>query len=74
MTNKDIDAEVMAGLSGEERANFKKGLASLGMVDPEDRAALRASFKRSRPDASERELDILVTGQVPKDNKREWIQ
>jgi hypothetical protein len=33
---------------------------------------LRESFRRLRPHASERELEILVTGKAPSQNK-EWI-
>jgi hypothetical protein len=33
---------------------------------------LRESFKRLRPDASERELEIMVTGKMPSENK-EWL-
>ena len=73
MDNQDrVNAEIMQNLTGEEKETFKRGLQSIGIPDPESRAALRASFKRANPNASERELDIMVTGKAPPENKG-WL-
>lgn len=64
--------KMMAGLSGEEKENFKRGLYNLGIPDPEDRAALRDAFKRGNPNASEKQLDIMVNGKTPPEN-RGWV-
>ncbi len=67
-----LNAEVLAGLTGKERENFEKGLRKLDMANPANRDALRVAFKRLKPDATERELDIMVSGKAPQDNKQEW--
>jgi len=64
-----VNLEIMQNLTGEEKENFKRGLHNLGIPDPEDKAALRDAFKRVNPNASEKQLDILVTGKVPPENK-----
>jgi hypothetical protein len=61
--------KVLQGLSGQAREDFKAGLRNLGYADPEVKAALTESFKRLHPNATERELDIMVTGKVPPENK-----
>jgi len=65
--------KLMESMSEKERADFEAGLKALNMANPADRAALRESFKRLRPDATERELDIMVSGEAPPDNP-EWLQ
>lgn len=70
----NLNAEILAGLTGKERENFEKGLRKLGMANPANRDALRAAFRRLNPNATERDLDIMVSGKAPQDNKQEWIQ
>jgi hypothetical protein len=72
MGKKDINAEILASLSGKEKEDFKRGLQLLGIPDPESRAALRDAFKRANPNASEKELDIMVNGKAPPENKG-WL-
>ena len=72
MDKKDINAEIMQNLKGEEREDFKRGLHSFGIPDPESRAALRDAFKRLNPNATERECDIMVNGKAPPENKG-WL-
>jgi len=67
-----VNAEILAKLDGQERADFERGLRNIGMDNPADKAALRAAFKRFRPDATDQELDIMVSGKAPKPDKPEW--
>lgn len=72
MDKKDIDAQILKGLSGKKKEDFKAGLRNMGLPDQETRSALRTSFKRLCPNATEQELDIMVSGEAPQDNKPEW--
>ena len=65
--------EILAKLDGQAKEDFRAGLHNLAMADPEAKAALRNSFKRLKPNAMEREIDIMVAGETPQDNKKEWI-
>lgn len=73
MKVEEVNSRILQGLSRKERVNFEAGLKALNMANPADRVALRESFKRLCPDATERELDIMVSGEVPPD-KQGWIQ
>jgi len=66
-----VNLEIMQNLTGEKKENFKQGLHLLGFPDPESRAALRDAFKRANPNATEKQLDIMVTGKASPE-KREW--
>lgn len=68
-----VNLETMQNLRGEDRANFERCLRNLGMTNPGGKADLRAAFKQFRPDATDRELDIMVSGEAPQDSKPEWI-
>ena len=73
MDNLDrVNTEILAKLDGQAKEDFNAGLHNLGMDDPEAKAALRNSFKRLKPNATERELDIMVTGKAPPENKG-WL-
>jgi len=74
MKLEDINAKILEGLSGQEREDFEAGLKALDMANPADRAALRESIKRLRPDFSEAQLDIAVAGREAPPDNREWIQ
>lgn len=63
----ELNAEILGKLDGQAKADFKAGLRKLGMVDLEDRAALRDAFKRANPNASEKQLDIMVDGKAPRE-------
>ena len=69
---EDLNREILAGLSGKEKEDFERGLHNMGMTNPDDRDALRAAFKRLRPDATERELDIMVSGKASQEGKSGW--
>jgi hypothetical protein len=62
-----LTAEHLAGLTGQDREDYLRGLQKVGLPNPEARMALIAAFKRLRPDATERELDIMVSGKAPRD-------
>lgn len=49
-------------LKGQAKEDFKTGLGMIGYPDVETRAALRESFKRLHPNATEEQLDIMVRG------------
>jgi len=68
-----VNLEIMAGLSGKDRENYIAGLRKLGISNPVDKADLRAAFKRYLPDATDRELDIMVLSEPPQDTKPAWI-
>jgi len=74
MTLDEVDklnANILLGLSSEERANFAQGLKTLNIANPRDRIALRESIKVLRPDFTDVQLDIAVYGkQRPNAN---WI-
>jgi len=73
MDNLDnVNLEILAKLDGQAKEDFRAGLHNLAMADPETKAALRGAFNRLRPNASERELDIMVTGKAPPENKG-WL-
>lgn len=67
-----INLEIMQHLTGQEKEDFRQGLRLAGMPDPESRAALRDSFKRANPNALEKDLDIMVNGKAPPENKG-WV-
>lgn len=68
-----VNLEIMQNLTGQDRENFERGLRNMGMTNPVAKADLRASFKRFKPNATDRELDIMVSGEAPQDSKPEWI-
>lgn len=39
---------------------------------PDDKAALKTSFKRLKPTATDKELDIMVSGKLPIEPHPEW--
>lgn len=59
---EQLNLKMMQNLTGEERENFKHGLHILGQVNPEDRAALRDSFRRLHPEYTEEQIEIAVKG------------
>lgn len=69
-----LNLEALQGLTGQEREDYIAGLRKLGMTNPQDKADLRAAFKRYKPDATDKELDIMTTGEVPPDPKPAWIE
>ena len=68
-----VNLEIMQNLTEKDKEDFIAGLRDLGMTNPVDKADLRAAFKRLTPNATDRELDIMVAGETPGDTKREWI-
>ncbi len=58
----DLNLEILAGLSGKEKEDFKRGLRIAGIPDPEGRAALRESFRRLHPEWTEAQLEVAVKG------------
>lgn len=68
-----VNLDTMQGLTGKDRENYIAGLRKLGISNPIDKADLRAAFKRLKPYASDAELDIMTTGEVPPDTEPEWI-
>jgi hypothetical protein len=70
---EEVHLRMMEGMTEEEKRDFAAGLNYMGISNPVDRVALREAWKRLRPDASEEELEILVTGKAPQENK-EWLQ
>jgi hypothetical protein len=56
---------------GPTQAELEKARQSL---KAEANEGLKAAFKRLRPDATERELDVMVSGKAPQDDKPEWIK
>ncbi len=69
----EVNSKILEGLSGKEKQDFEAGLRNLNMASPTDRIALREAVKRLRPDFSESQLDIMVSGEAPPD-KQEWLQ
>jgi len=55
-SEEKVNEEILKKLQGQDKKEFKQGLRSLDLPDPE----LKAAFKRLCPDASEREIDIMV--------------
>ena len=73
-SNRDrVNLETLQNLTGKDRENFERGLRNLGMTNPADKADLRTAFKRYKPNATDRELDIMASGEAPEDSKPEWI-
>ena len=62
MKLEELNAKILEGLSGKEKQDFEAGLKALNMANPADRAALRESIKRLRPDFSEAQIDDFVRG------------
>ena len=60
-TVSDLNRQILAGLTGEAKENFEKGLKNLGIAHP-DQSDLRASFKRMNPGWTDEQLDIAVKG------------
>ena len=73
MKLEEVNAKILEGLSSKERADFEAGLKALNMANPADRAALRESIKRLRPEFTPEQIEIFVTGEAPPD-KQEWLQ
>lgn len=57
-----LNLDILNKLPDREKAAFRRGLEKLGFSDPVSRAELRAAFKRYKPSATDRELDIMVNG------------
>ena len=68
-----VNLETLQSLTGKDRENFIAGLRNMGITNPEGKADLRAAFKRYNPNATDRELDIMVSGKTPQDTEPEWI-
>lgn len=68
-----VNARILEGLSGKAKSDFEAGLKSLNMANLADREALRESVRNLRPDFSEAQIDIMVSGEAPPD-KQEWLQ
>ena len=60
----ELNAKILAGLSGQEKQDFEAGLKALNMANPADRVALREAIKRLRPDFTESQLDTFVNGEA----------
>lgn len=73
MKLEDLNARILEGLSGQEKRDFEAGLEALNMANPADRIALREAIKRLRPDFTEAQIDIMVSGEAPP-HKQEWLQ
>lgn len=58
---EDVNAEILASLTGKEREAFKRGLRNVGQPDPE-RATLKQSFKRLG--MSDQEAEIAAKGRA----------
>ena len=69
----ELNARILEGLSDEAKRDFKAGLTLLNMDSPADRVALREAIKKLRPDFTEEQIDIMVSGEAPPD-KQEWLQ
>ena len=68
----ELHHKLMESMSGKERADFEAGLKALNMANPSDRAALRESIKRLRPDWTEAQLDTFVNPEASPENT-DWI-
>jgi hypothetical protein len=64
-----LHLENLAKMDGQAKEDYKRGLRVLGIADPEAKASLRAAFKRLKPDSTDKELDIMVDGKAPRENK-----
>lgn len=69
----ELNARILEGLSGKAKEDFEAGLKLLSMDSPADREALRESIRRARPDFTEAQIEIFVSGKAPPD-KQEWLQ
>jgi hypothetical protein len=74
----DINTEIMAGLSGEAKENFRRGLRAFGMVDPTvsptisptvsptvsptAKNELADAFKRAHPEWTDAQAEIAARG------------
>jgi hypothetical protein len=61
---------LVEGAVGPTKAEIAKAKRE---IKDEAVAKVRDAFKRLRPNASERELDIMATGKAPEENKS-WIK
>jgi hypothetical protein len=58
--HRDINAEILEGLSGQEKEDFLAGLKALNMANPEDKATLRESVKRLHPEWTKAQVDVFM--------------
>jgi len=52
----EVNEEILSKLEGQDKKAFEQGLKDLKLPGSD----LRAAFKRLRPDATEKELDIMI--------------
>lgn len=70
MKLEEVNAKILEGLSGKERQAFEAGLKALTLnmanpADLEDREALKESFRKAKPDWTEKALEAAVQGRAP---------
>ena len=58
----ELHHKLMESMSEKEKESFLEGLKALNIANPDDRAALRESIKRARPDFTEAQIDIFIAG------------
>jgi len=60
----ELHTEILEGLSDEAKRDFEAGLKALSMGNPADRAALRESIRKLRPDFTEAQITTFVEGET----------
>lgn len=63
----ELNKEILAGLSGQQRRDFERGLELFNMANPDDREALRGSIKHYHPEYSPEQVETFVTGEAKED-------
>jgi len=58
----DVHSEILGKLNEEQKEAFKSSLRSMGMPDPETRAALEVSIRRLHPEYSDEQVQTFVKG------------
>lgn len=71
MKLEEVNSKILEGLSGKAKSDFEAGLKALNMANPADRAALRESIRKLRPDFSEAQLDLFIEAEVKRE--ADWI-
>lgn len=71
MKLEEVNSKILEGLSGKVKSDFEAGLKALNMANPADRAALRESIRKLRPDFSEAQLDLFIEAEVKRE--ADWI-
>jgi len=61
----ELHAEILEGVSGEEKESILRGMKILGIANPIGREALRESIRKAHPEYTEEQVEYFLEGRNP---------